>query len=494
MPLATLYASSHVTGSCPTPQNAVGAPDGIWTTGGNTNTNWLNRWGMQAVAGATTPTGTATVTIRVRKGSNSGNPLINNVALWRNNAKIADISSGNFTVNSTTGMNAVYTFAASLIPSLEGVQFEINQTGAGGGGTTRNCTEVDAITLSVNYDAPEPITGTFNATGTGTDSATGTGTVADPVPENLIYAEEFLGPLDLSTPTHMGDWRPTDYDTALDKGHWSRQLGNTWNINPNQHPQHSPFTVTNSVLTISARRTPPELVADIEQTMGVGNAPPWTSGSLRGNRTRRLVKYGYHEFRARIPTAPRGIFASIALVQHDPDAIPAKGLAEINVLETTSPGANHDFFLGQINSNGEGPWRWYGTHDANTTEWHTYAIDWTPGQVQFFRDGELIATSLSSDAAWFDDPLIQMLLNVELVIDPGWFSAGSRADGTTPDGVSMRWTTSATTRSAPWATPRRSAPRSRGRTASRPPARHRPRPRITSAQPASLRPIWGELW
>jgi hypothetical protein len=156
MSTATLYAVSHVTGSASSPDNALGAPDGVWTADGNANASWTSRWRLDVVAGAFTPSGTQTVILRVRKGTNSGNPSIATVTLWQGGTQVATISSGAVTVTSTTGVDQSYTFAGSLLSGFTDVDIQVAITAAGGGGTVRNSVELDAITWNTAYVAAGP--------------------------------------------------------------------------------------------------------------------------------------------------------------------------------------------------------------------------------------------------------------------------------------------------------------------------------------------------
>jgi hypothetical protein len=153
MSTATLYAVSHVTGSASSPNNALGAPDNVWTADGNQNNSWTSRWRLDAVAGSFQPSGTQTITLRVRKGTNSGNPSISSVTLWQGGTQIATISGGAVTVSSTAGVDETFTFDGALLTGFTDVDIQVAVSAAGGGPTARNSVELDAITWDAAYSS-----------------------------------------------------------------------------------------------------------------------------------------------------------------------------------------------------------------------------------------------------------------------------------------------------------------------------------------------------
>jgi len=73
MATATLYFVSSISGNVTTPANALGAPDGVYTTDTG-STNWTHRWRLDTVADSQA-SGTQTLTLRVRRsGTGNGSP------------------------------------------------------------------------------------------------------------------------------------------------------------------------------------------------------------------------------------------------------------------------------------------------------------------------------------------------------------------------------------------------------------------------------------
>ena len=165
MPLATYYVNFNNGGSCPNGGNAVGPPDGVWTTGGNTNVSWTNEWSFNNNhLPAFTPTGTQTLLLTVRKGTNTGNPVINSITLTRGGSTLVAFTP-NLAVTSTTGTTVSYTFNASVLSGVfNPISVSIVTTGTGGSGSNRNTVELDAIGLEIQY--VDLYQGTLNATAT----------------------------------------------------------------------------------------------------------------------------------------------------------------------------------------------------------------------------------------------------------------------------------------------------------------------------------------
>jgi hypothetical protein len=172
MPFASLYFVSHVTGNVSTPDNALGAPDGICTTDENAATSWTSRWRLDSRIGVAD--GVQSITLRMRKGSNSGNPTVSSVRLFQGGSVLATLSlaSGSTTITSTTGEDLVYNFAGSLLTGLVDVDIEVATASAGGGPTARNAACLDAGTWALSYISGLPIETDFGASGAGVFAAT----------------------------------------------------------------------------------------------------------------------------------------------------------------------------------------------------------------------------------------------------------------------------------------------------------------------------------
>ncbi len=255
----------------------------------------------------------------------------------------------------------------------------------------------------------------------------------------LIWAEEFDKPLDLSTSTHIGKWRPNDQWQNVAVG-YKDFGGDSWDINPNQHPLFSPFLVADGVLTIMARKTPNAIVPDIEALVGPGNAPKWSGGILISDRLQHSFKYGYFEIRARLPTPGKGMFPAIWLYVSNGKDLPdkRKSGAEIDILEVMGYGGGRPW---QITAHrrdwqGIGDQTEVGSFNSDTADWHTYGLDWQPTYLRFYRDGIMVGQVTGADASWFN---VEMSIRLNFSVDGNYISKlGNLSDQTTPDVMTMQ--------------------------------------------------------
>jgi len=165
MSTETLYATSIVSGSVAGDTSGAwaGAPDGAFTNQATTGGAWTADFAMGDPTN-TQANGTHTVTLRVRKiASQSGTPSVSSVNLYQAGALVATISSASVSVTSGTGQDVAVTFAASLITSTVGVEFQVVTAAAGGSGSAKTPVQIDGITWSGDFTAAT-ITGTLATT------------------------------------------------------------------------------------------------------------------------------------------------------------------------------------------------------------------------------------------------------------------------------------------------------------------------------------------
>jgi len=153
MTTATLYFVSSVSGNVSTPDNALGAADGVFTTDANATVSWTHRWRLGTVSSAA-PTGTQSLTLVMRKGTNTGNPTVSSVTLYQGGASLGALTlfSGSTTIDSTTGQELVYQFDGSLLADMVDVDIEIATAGTGGAPANKNAASIDAGVWAANYD------------------------------------------------------------------------------------------------------------------------------------------------------------------------------------------------------------------------------------------------------------------------------------------------------------------------------------------------------
>lgn len=233
----------------------------------------------------------------------------------------------------------------------------------------------------------------------------------------LLWSEEFDGPIDFTTSKHSGKWRANDDLAHADVG-YKDHAGGSWNINPIQHMEYSPFLTRQGVLTITARQTPPAIVREIEATAGVGNAPRWSGGMLISEERNRRFRYGYFEVRARWPNPGVGMFPAIWLYvangRHLPN--PSKSGAEIDLLEIIGypSGKPWEITVHRRDWEGRGDMDNVATVHLDTKDWHVYGLSWQPDSLSFFRDGVLLGQVSGDAARWFD---VDMAIRLNFAVD-----------------------------------------------------------------------------
>ena len=252
------------------------------------------------------------------------------------------------------------------------------------------------------------------------------GTVVDLGKSVLLFEDDFLGTsLSYATDIGGGTWRTRGYEgyqVTVTKG-YSDYAGSSWNVSPIEHPNNSPFSVSNSILTITCRRNP--------GLTGISNQ--WLSGYLVSNHITNLTwKYGYFEWRMRLPNPVRGMFPALWLYNGEPTRADGQQAAEIDVFETFG------ISDGMTWENG-----WHlsptpGTNSASIqqrydiTDWHTYGVEWLPWGITFYRDGVAIRTAAPEASPWFETGP-KMSIRMDYSMDPSWLTAGDPRLSTSAD-------------------------------------------------------------
>ncbi len=163
------YLTASVSGAVSTPANALGAPDGTFTTDSG-NTNWNHTWSFDTFPTPSVIQSDLTITVRHRRDLANGNdPAINFVQVFQSGSQIHQ--SGN-SIPALDGSATDFQFTvpkASLL-DLTALSVVIDTTGGGGSPAVRRAIQVDSVTLSYTY---ELITGTVLKYWTGSAWAAG---------------------------------------------------------------------------------------------------------------------------------------------------------------------------------------------------------------------------------------------------------------------------------------------------------------------------------
>ncbi len=261
-----------------------------------------------------------------------------------------------------------------------------------------------------------------------------------------------------TSPAAQTVWSDEFGGTALDAAKWTPQIGNGimsgteyvpgWGNNELEYYTGRPenVRVENGELVITARRESYSGPAG-----SVTAAFPWTSARLRtaGKFSRA---YGKFEIRAKFPRG-KGMWPAIWMLPEEPSPYGTWAASgEIDIAEGWGSKPNN--VAHTIHYGGQWP---NNVYSGTTVEypnggaadgWHTYTLEWTPGVLKWFVDGQLTQTKTSwwgakgappsGDAdlypwpAPFDRPF-HLLLNLAV---GGNFDGNP--DATTPDTAEMR--------------------------------------------------------
>lgn len=161
MAVETRYADSNttITAGCANVANALGAPDGTYTTNGNELTDWTERFGIGNPTNPLTTGATdhaVTVTLRKSSAGGNGNPTCA-VDLYDNGTIVRSLQ-GATAVTDATATFGPFTFTTAEVSNAANVQIELAIVGQGGSPAGRRNVQVDAITVDFNTTASGPIT------------------------------------------------------------------------------------------------------------------------------------------------------------------------------------------------------------------------------------------------------------------------------------------------------------------------------------------------
>lgn len=207
---------------------------------------------------------------------------------------------------------------------------------------------------------------------------------AGPAPDpDLVWNDEFQG-------------------SALNLKKWGYQIGNGfmsgneyvagWGNNELEFYTDRPenVKVENGHLVITARRG-----AYTGDANGTPKAFDWTSGRIRtaGKFSRT---YGRFEIRAKLPVG-KGLWPAIWMLPEEPNPYGTWAASgEIDIMEAwgSKPGK-----VGQtLHYGGLWPGNVYSGHEftfpetTNIGDWHTYALEWRPGEIRWLVDGQVTHT------------------------------------------------------------------------------------------------------
>lgn len=231
----------------------------------------------------------------------------------------------------------------------------------------------------------------------------------------LIWAEDFTD-LSLSDGKTIGRWRCNDYWQPVDQG-YADFAGNSWNVNPAQHPGLNPFAINNyGVLSIFCRKLSPE----VQQKLLIDR--PWAGGMLITEQRTAMFLYGYVEARIRFPIVSAGMFPAFWLYVADGSAVERqKSGAEIDVMEVYGDptGTRWGSTVHQMDNMNNGVTIPVGQFNGDLSQWHTYGVDWQPDQISIYFDRNKVAQIPTQESQYFDVP---MSIRLNYTVDAKWFA------------------------------------------------------------------------
>lgn len=256
-------------------------------------------------------------------------------------------------------------------------------------------------------------------------------------PPKLLWSDEFER-LDLVTAANPnGAWAPREPNRPVGLGY--PDLGasgtNCWLATPEQElggTAYNPFSVADSVLSITARPTPASALAD-------AHGCPWLGGLLVSNTNLPAFRfgYGYYEFRMRFPVTGKGMFPALWFyAAHGTED--AKAGAEIDLVEVfgDADGQPWNSSLHALDSERRGPQQEaLISEDEDTKSWHTYGMEWTEEHLSFYRDRVLVRSVTGDMPAFFAGT--QMSIRMDYSMNAEFFSADHKSDSSTPSELTM---------------------------------------------------------
>jgi hypothetical protein len=264
------------------------------------------------------------------------------------------------------------------------------------------------------------------------DAASGPDTGGPPPAAGLRWSDEFDSLSLASSSNPNGNWRVGDTWQDIDKG-YQDFAGTNWNLNPARAPYdaYSPYSVQGGVLTIESFRTPAALQSAISADNG-GRVPAWCGGYLVLNPAAYLYQYGYMEFRVRWSIPGKGMFPALWFYSLGEKNPASHGSDEIDMLEIYGSPSGSPW----NQSVSCCPSRDFGLYDDDTTQWHTYGMDWQPSYIRFYFDGQQRNELTGSDATYFNN--LYLTARINFAMDAPWFSGnGTASDASTPSPMKM---------------------------------------------------------
>jgi beta-glucanase (GH16 family) len=131
------------------------------------------------------------------------------------------------------------------------------------------------------------------------------------------------------------------------------------------------------------------------------------------------VKYGRIEARIRVPDGPAGLWPAFWMLGSDIDRVGWPECGEIDIMEYVSRMPNSIFgtLHGPGYSGGEGKGKVLDLGRPVYSDYHVFAVEWEPGVVRWYLDGQQYFQVTSADVApnrWVFDKPFFLILNMAI--------------------------------------------------------------------------------
>ncbi|HSX28359.1 MAG TPA: glycoside hydrolase family 16 protein [Candidatus Saccharimonadales bacterium] len=289
-----------------------------------------------------------------------------------------------------------------------------------------NLTLASSSVQSVNTKLPVTGNVTLAATDVGAVPLT-TPTVPSAV--GLLWSDEFTeSSMSYATDTGGGTWRtkPHEAGGTLTNG-YTDFAGSSWNVSAADATTYGVVTIASSVMTIKAKRNP--------GLPGVSNT--WIGAQLSTNHLipNLTWRYGYFEWRMKLPNPSRGMFPALWLFNNDITRSSATAGAEIDVIEIFGKSSGSPWNAGVHYNNGglqgsgikNEP---VVTASDDITGWHRYGVDWQSDHITFYKDGAVVGNVSPEGVVWFQTA--NLGIRMDYVMDPTFVGASDQSTVSDP--------------------------------------------------------------
>lgn len=233
-------------------------------------------------------------------------------------------------------------------------------------------------------------------------------------------------------------WADEFSGTALDTSSWTALNDSTFGDGNlelaclTSRPEN--VLVGDGALALTARREPTPLTCGSADARFPGGRD-YSSAFLQ-TKGKRAFTYGRFAMRAKLPTAPgasQGLWPAFWMRPVD------GGTGELDIMEAIGSGPNTGAEATRVHQSLHYDYRptypmqtAIATFPAGTAPsdgWHTYAVEWDPGQIQWFLDGRLTLTRTTATTPWLTSAFSRpMYLRLNLAVGGRW--PGSPDDAT----------------------------------------------------------------